>query len=494
MEDVNSKVVVSNIVWRFFERFGAQIVSFVVSIVLARLLDPVVYGTIALIIVFTSILQVFVDAGFGTALIQKKDSDELDFNTVFYFNLFSCSILYLLMFFFAPLIAKFYNNQQLVVLIRVLSLILVISGFKSIQTVYVSKHLQFKKFFFATLVGTVISAAVGIYLAYKGAGVWALIAQNLINQTVDTILLWITVRWKPKPMFSFKRLRQLFSYGWKLLVSGLLDVGYNQIRALIIGKKYTSEDLAYYNRGEQLPNLVVGNLNSSIDSVLLPSMSIAQNDKNRVKSMLKRSITTSCFILMPAMIGIAACADSIIKVLLTDKWIPCIPYLQLFCIIYAFYPIHTANLNAMKAMGKSNYFLILEIIKKAIGIGLLLATMWISVKAIVLSLLVANFISLLLNAYPNKKILGYSVFEQIKDILPTLIISAIMGGVVYYIYILNGAGLSTLVKQILYGVFLYFTLAAIFKFKALNYIMTFFKNISNKRRGGNQHSAGSPKK
>lgn len=481
MTEINSKVVVSNIFWRFFERFGAQLVSLIVSIVLARLLDPAVYGTIALVIVFTTILQVFIDSGFGTALIQKKDSDELDFNTVFFFNLIVCLLLYVVMFFAAPVIANFYGNSKLVPIVRVLSVILVIAGFKSIQTTYVSKHLMFRKFFFATIIGTVVSAIISIYMAYKGYGVWALVAQNLINQGLDTIILWITVRWKPKLMFSFNRLKNLFNYGWKLLASALLDVGYNQLRALIIGKIYTAEDLAYYNRGEQLPNLAVGNINSSIDSVLLPSMSIAQNDPKRVKQMLKRSIMVSSFLLMPIMVGIAVCADSIVKVLLTDKWIPCIPFIQLFCLIYVFYPIHTANLNAMKAMGKSNYFLILEIVKKTIGILFLIGAMWISVKAIVISLLIANIISLIINAYPNKKLLGYSIFEQIKDILPALFISCAMGIIVYYIFIINGPGALTLLKQVLIGATFYFVLANVLKLSSLDYVVSFGKNFRRKK-------------
>lgn len=258
-QQINSKIVASNLIWRFLERFGAQIVAFVVSIILARLLDPVVYGTVALVTVFTTILQVFVDSGFGMALVQKKNSDEVDFSTVFYFNIVICAFLYLIMFILAPFIARFYDNEQLSLIIRILSLVLIISGFKSIQSVYVAKHLIFKKFFFATLVGTVISAGVGIFMAYKGYGVWALIAQNLLNQGIDTIILWITVGWRPKRVFSFKRLKSLFSFGWKLLASALLDVGYNQLRALIVGKKYSAEDLAYYNRGEQIPNLAISN-------------------------------------------------------------------------------------------------------------------------------------------------------------------------------------------------------------------------------------------
>ncbi len=481
-QQVNSKIVASNLIWRFLERFGAQIVAFIVSIILARLLDPVVYGTIALVTVFTTILQVFVDSGFGMALVQKKDSDEIDFSTVFYFNVGICLFLYLIMFILAPFIARFYNNDQLSLIIRILSLILVISGFKSIQSVYVAKHLIFKKFFFATLVGTVVSAGVGIYMAYKGYGVWALITQNLLNQGIDTIILWITVGWRPKKVFSFKRLKTLFSFGWKLLVSALLDVGYNQLRALIVGKKYSAEDLAYYNRGEQIPNLAISNINTSIDSVLLPSMSIAQNDKQRVKRMLKRSISVSSFILLPIMAGIAVTADSLVAILLTEKWNPAIPYLQMFCIIYAFYPIHTANLNAMKAMGRSDYFLKLEIIKKIIGLGLLLGAMWISVQAIVISLLIANVISLLINTYPNKKLLGYGIFEQIKDLLPALILSGVMFGITYFIYYVNGAGFMTLLKQVIIGVAVYFTLAVFFKVEPLIYIINFFKNKSSKKK------------
>lgn len=481
-QQINSKIVASNLIWRFLERFGAQIVAFVVSIILARLLDPVVYGTVALVTVFTTILQVFVDSGFGMALVQKKNSDEIDFSTVFYFNIVICVFLYLIMFILAPFIARFYDNEQLSLIIRILSLVLIISGFKSIQSVYVAKHLIFKKFFFATLVGTVISAGVGIFMAYKGYGVWALIAQNLLNQGIDTIILWITVGWRPKRVFSFKRLKSLFSFGWKLLASALLDVGYNQLRALIVGKKYSAEDLAYYNRGEQIPNLAISNINNSIDSVLLPSMSIAQEDKQRVKQMLKRSISVSSFVLLPVMAGIAVTANSLVAVLLTEKWNAAIPYMQLFCLIYAFYPIHTANLNAMKAMGRSDYFLKLEIIKKIIGIGLLLGAMWISVQAIVISLLIANLLSLIINTYPNKKILGYGILEQMKDLLPALLLSGIMFGVTYFIYYMDGAGFMTLVKQVLIGVVVYFTLAALFKVEPFVYIVNFFKNLSLKKK------------
>ena len=237
--------VISNLVWRFAERCGAQLVSFIVSIVLARILAPEDYGTIALVTVFTAILQVFVDSGLGTALIQKKDADEIDFSSVFYFNFVVCLILYLGMFAAAPFIADFYGDVTLVPVIRILSLTIVISGVKGIQQAYVSRNMLFKRFFFSTIGGTIFSAVLGIAMAYAGFGIWALVAQQLSNTFIDTLILWITVRWRPTKSFSWTRLKYLLSFGWKLLVSSLLDTAYNNLRNLIIGKMYSSSDLAF---------------------------------------------------------------------------------------------------------------------------------------------------------------------------------------------------------------------------------------------------------
>lgn len=367
--------VLSNLVWRFMERCGAQLVTFLVSIVLARLLTPKDYGTVALVTVFTNILQVFVDSGLGTALIQKKDADELDFSSVFFFNCAVCVLLYVGMFFLAPTIASFYNDMSLIPIIRVISLTIVISGVKGIQQSYVSRNMLFKRFFFATLGGTIFSAFFGIVLAYKGYGAWAIVGQQLSNTAIDTIILWITVKWRPQMAFSWKRLTSLLSYGWKLLVSSLIDSLYNNLRNLIIGKVYTSQDLAFYNQGDKFPKVIVTNINSSIDSVLLPTMAASQDDCDRVRQMMRRAIKTSTYIMAPLMIGLAVCAKSIVKIVLTEKWMPCVPYLQIFCITYMFWPIHTANLNAIKAMGRSDLFLKLEIAKKSIGMLLLIVTM-----------------------------------------------------------------------------------------------------------------------
>ena len=462
--------VLNNFLWRFFERCGAQGVTFIVSIVLARVLDPSVYGTVALVTVFTTILQVFVDSGMGSALIQKKDADDLDFSSVFYFNIGVCSILYGIMFLCAPLIAAFYKMDELTPVIRVLSLIVVISGIKNVQQAYVSRNMLFKRFFFSTLGGTIGAAIVGIVMAYNGFGVWALVAQMLFNAAVDTTILWITVKWRPKKMFSWARLKALFSYGWKLLASALLDTVYNELRQLVIGKIYSKEDLAHYNQGEKFPKLIVSNINTSIDSVLLPTMSKAQDDPDQVKKMTRRAIKTSTYVMMPAMVGLAVCADALVSLILTEKWLPCVPFLRIFCFTFAFWPIHTANLNAIKAMGRSDLFLKLEIIKKIMGIIALVSTMWISVMAMAYSLLVTSVLSQIINSWPNKKLMNYSYPEQVKDMLPQIGLSLSMGAVVYCVQFLGLNNVLTLLIQIVVGVLFYVVFSKIFHIDSYEYI------------------------
>ena len=471
-----NKKVVNNLIWRFLERCGAQGVTFLVSLVLARLLEPTIYGTVALVTVFITIFQVFVDSGMANALIQKKESDDLDFSSVFYFNIAICIVLYLLMFLAAPLIARFYETPELTAIVRVLGLTLIISGVKNVQQAYVSRHLLFKRFFFATLGGTVTAAAVGIWMAYRGYGVWTLVVQNLMNQFIDTVILWITVKWRPKRMFSLSRLKGLFSYGWKLLVSSVLDTLYGNLRSLIIGKLYRSEDLAFFNRGKQFPNLIVTNINSSIDSVLLPTMSAEQDDRGRVREMTRRAIRTSIYIMAPLMTGIAACAQPLVEVLLTEKWLPCVPFLRIFCITYLFYPIHTANLNAIKALGRSDLFLKLEIIKKAVGLVLLLSSMWFGVMAMAYSLLIGCIAGQLINTWPNKKLLDYSYVKQLRDILPAVLLVAFMGIAVYFVQLIGLPSWLTLLVQVPLGAVIYIAGSRIFHLESYTYILSVLKS------------------
>lgn len=473
--------VSSNLLWRLLERFGAQGVTLIVSIVLARVLETEVYGTVALVTVITTILQVFVDCGLGSALIQKKNTDSLDFSTVFYFNFLVCVILYIGLFLLAPSISKFYKRPVLTSLIRVSGLILIISGFKNIQNAYVSRHLLFKKYFFATLGGTLTAAFIGIYMAYNGMGVWSLVTQNLVNQFIDTLILWFVVKWRPTLEFSFQRLKGLFSYSWKLLISSLLDTLWNQLRQLIIGKRYSSNDLAFYNKGNEYPYYATLALNSSIDSVLLPVMSSAQDNVYEVKVMTRRAIKTSSYILWPIMMGLAACSKTLISVILTDKWLPSVPYLIIFCIVYAFYPIHTANLNAIKALGRSDLFLKLEVIKKILNLLIIFSTMWYGVFWLAFGSIIGSILGQLINSWPNRELLNYRYKEQILDILPYIVISVSMSLVVYSLSFLNLANWQILFLQISVGVIFYVSISYILKIDSFHYCINIVKKLIKKK-------------
>lgn len=473
---MDRKNVLNNLFWRFFERCGAQGVTFIVSILLARLLDPEVYGTIALVTVIITVLQVFVDGGLGNALIQKKNADDLDFSTVFYFNCVVCVLLYMGIFFGAPYIAVFYDNKDLTSVIRVLSIIIVLSGIKNVQQAYVAKNMLFKRFFFATLGGTMTAAAIGVWMAFCGYGVWALVMQMLVNVTIDTLILWITVRWRPTRSFSFWRLKVLFTFGWKILIAQLLTVFYTQLRQLLIGKIYTSKELAFYNQGDRIPNLIVNNINTSIDSVLFPTLSAEQDSVERVKNMMRRAIKTSSYIMMPMMMGLAICAEPLVQLILTEKWLPCVPYLRIFCLIYAFYPIHTANLNAIRALGHSEIYLKLEILKVGAGLISLAVTMRYGVMAMAVGYLIITLLSSLINAWPNRKLLNYRYIDQIKDMLPQITLSLVMGGIVNSVTWFGLSYKLTLIVQIPLGIFIYIAGSEIFHISSYEYIKELVKS------------------
>ncbi len=474
--------VLSNFIWRFAERVGAQGVRLLVELVLARVLLPDDYGLIALVTVFITILNVFVDSGLGNALIQKKDADDLDFSSVFWFNIIWCIILYGLLFIISPFLASFYGRIELTGVLRILGLQVIISGVKNVQQAYVSRTMQFKRFFFATLGGTIGAAFIGIWMAYNGYGVWALVAQQLFNTLIDTIILWITVKWRPKRQFSLARLKKMFTYGWKLLVSALLDTIDAQIHQLIIGKRYSSSDLAFYNRGTQYPSFIVGNVNTAIDSVLLPVMSKAQDSADEVKAMTRRAMKISTYVMAPMMMGLAFIGEPVVRLLLTEKWLPCVPFMRIFCINHMFFSVHTANLNAIKALGRSDMFLKLEIAKKIVSLVILFISMNISVEAIAYSTLLINVINMAINNFPNRKLLNYGLGQQMKDIMPSILLSIFMGMCVYFVSYLNLPDIIICIIQIILGAFIYLASSYLLKFESLTYIVrTIIGHIKNER-------------
>lgn len=481
-QNTNSNIL-SSLFWKLMERGGTQGIQFIVQIILARLLSPEEYGIIAIVMVFILLANVFVESGFNTALIQKKDADEVDFSSVLYLSLGVATILYVVIFFTAPFIASFYDQTILIQVLRVLSITIFIGAFNSIQNAYVARNMLFKKLFTSSLGSVTISGVVGIIAAYSGLGVWALVLQQLTSQLAVAVILWFTVKWRPHIIFSTTRVKSLFSYGSKLLAAGLLDTLYSNLRTLIIGRMYTPSMLGYYNRGQQFPQLIVSNINGSIQSVMLPALSAHQDDRKRVKEMMRRAVVSSSFLIFPMMVGMAVVAEPLVKIVLTEKWLPAVPFLQIACFTFALWPIHTANLQAINAMGRSDIFLRLEIIKKIMGLIVLGVSLPFGVYAIALGGIFSGLIGTFINAYPNKELLNYSYKEQWLDIMPSLLISLIMGGIVYLFNFSNILAWQILILQIVSGGIIYILLAKIFKIESFTYLVGTMKQLINSRKG-----------
>lgn len=476
------RVVITNLVWKFLERGGTQGIQFIIQIILARLLLPEDFGTIAIVTVFISFARIFVQNSFNTALIQKKNVDELDFSSIFYLSLLVASILYIFIYISAPSISNFYNKPILVNILRVLAITLFFGAVNSIQNAYIAKNMMFKRLFFSSLGAIITSGTFGITLAYLDFGVWALVIQQLVQQLTITFILWFTVKWRPILKFSLKRVDNLFSFGWKMLLSSIINVIYLNIRTLIIGRVYSPAILGYYNRGEQFPKVIVSNIDGSIQSVMLPTLSSHQDNTDRVKEMVRRAIVSSSFIIFPMMIGMAVVAKPLVIIVLTDKWLASTIFLQIFCISYAMMPIHTANIQAINALGRSDVFLKIEVIKKTIGILILIFSIPFGVYAIAIGMLISDFLSTFINAYPNKHFLDYSYKEQIMDVLPSLIVSLIMGAIIFALNYLNISTSKLLVLQIIIGILSYILLSKLFKIESYNYLIKTIRQMRNIRR------------
>ncbi len=451
----------ASVAWKFSERILAQGVSLIVSIVLARLLMPDEYGLIALVLVFINIVNVLVTNGLGLSLIQKKNSDDIDFSTVFYLSLFIGIVLFFLVFAAAPYLAKFYENDLLCPIVRVLGIKIILASVNSIQQAYISKYFLFQKFFFATLFGTLVSGIVGISMAYSGFGVWSLVAQYLVNSLIGTIVLFITLPWRPKLAFSMNKGKVLFSYAWKLMISGFINTTFGQLKNLIIGKIYSKADLAFYEKGNYFPQIIISNLNSAVSDVVFPFMAKKGDKAYEIKCFAKKSLRNISYIVTPCMIGLILIAKNLITVLLTNKWINSVPYLQIMCIYWLMQPMQTINWQILKAIGRSDLCLKLEIIKKGISLVILFMVMNISINAIIITSVALAVVSSIINAIPVKKLISYSIKEQIIDIMPSFYLSLGMAVVVYSVTFLNLSAFISLIIQCIVGVVVYLLLSAL---------------------------------
>ncbi|MBR1639308.1 MAG: lipopolysaccharide biosynthesis protein [Treponema sp.] len=474
---ITKRKVISSLIWKFLERGGVQGVQFILSVILARLVTPSDYGIIALLLVFIQIANVFIQTGFSAALVQKKESDDLDFSSVFFMSLFVATILYIILFFIAPLVSRVYDYPNLTILLRVIAITLFFGAFNSIQNAYVSKKFRFKCLFLSNIIAVFISGIIGIILAYNEFGIWALVFQQLSNVFLSCVVLWFSAKWRPKFVFSFSRLKDLFTFSWKLLCSSLLDVIFKNIYNLVIGKTYSTEQLGVFDRGQQFPRVIATNLDGSIQGVMFPTLSAYNDDVITEKKICRRAISSSAFILMPCMVGLATIAKPLVEILLTDKWLPCVPFMQLSCIAFIFYPIHTANLTAINALGRSDISLKLEIIKKTIAIITLLITIPLGIYAMAIGQVIQTIIISFIHAYPNKKLMDYSYFEQIKDLMPSFILSVVMGVIVWFLHFIHIQQIVLLVLQIISGIVIYVLLAKFSKNETFNYLISTLREV-----------------
>lgn len=424
------KKTVNGVIWSAIDRFSTQGIQFVFSILIARLLMPSDYGVIAMLGIFLAVSNTFIDSGFGTALVQKANRTETDFSTVFYFNIIVAIILYGLLWLASPYIAAFYNIPMLKDVTRVVALTLIFSALGGIQGAKLSIAINFKTRAIISLISALSTGCLGLYLAYSGYGAWALVFQTVFSSLLNTILLWCFVRWMPSLVFSWQSFRQLFSFGSKLLASALLDTIYNNVYTLIIGKVYSSSSLGLYSRASGLAQYPSSNITGVLQSVTFPVLCSIQNDEERLADAYKRFIRMSAFVVFPLMIGLASVAEPFIRVVLTDKWEGTIYLLQIVCFSMMWYPIHAINLNILQVKGRSDYFLKLEVIKKIQGVCILCITVPISIVAMCYGSIVSSLLSLVWNTYYTKRLIGYGFFSQIKDLLPIIIHSLLMGGIV----------------------------------------------------------------
>jgi O-antigen/teichoic acid export membrane protein len=451
---------INGMLWTVSERFSVQAVQLLVQIVLARLLEPAQFGLIGMLLIFIAVTQSIMDSGFGSALIQKKDADQTDSSSIFFFNLLLGVVLASILFLTAPLIAQFYLQPELIPITRVLSLTLVINAFSLVQTSLLAKKLDFKTQMKISFLAMIISGVIGIAMAYQGFGVWSLVAQLVSKSLFQAIFLWLFNDWRPSAAFSYLSLRSMFSFGSKLLISGLIDTTFNNIYQMFIGKVYSPADLGYYSKAKSVELTAIQATSSSLGQVLFPSMVHLQNDLDSLKKAYRKTIRLSLFLHFPLMIGLWAVADPLFRLLLTDKWAPSIPYFQILCIAALLYPLQVLNLNILKVKGRSDLFLKLEIIKKATVVLAIVLTYRHGIIVMLYGQIITSIISYLLNSYYSGVLIGYSQWDQIKDLVPSFGSAVIMGIVMYLVGLLpNESHLLKILFQTITGMLVYYLIS-----------------------------------
>lgn len=479
MQESLKRRTISSLVWKLMERAGNQAVLLVVQIVMARVLSPDDFGLLAIILVFINLATVFVQSGLGAALVQNPTMSNEDCSTVFWISLGISVVLVAALFFGAPVIAAFYSNDSLCWPLRVLSATLVINSFNSVQVARVQRSLQFRKIFNATVWSVCASGALGIMAAVFGAGIWALVLQQLIYQLVNCAVLAFQERWAPRLQFNAKRGKELFDFGWKILACNILNQGYLGIYDLVIGAQFSAGQLGLVSQGKKYPSALGSMLDGAIQPVMMSAVSRIQTKIEQVKRLTRRALKTSTFVIAPCMMLFAVAAEPIVSILLGEKWLECVPFLQMYCFVYALLPIHSSNLSALSGLGRSDINLKLEIVKKCIGTLALVIGAFVvrDVYVLVSMAMLTGIIATMVNSWPNKRVIGYSYLEQIRDICPAFLLSAAAGALAWVVGFAGFPDIATILLQALVMAIAYLGLAKLFRVEELSYLLATAKEM-----------------
>ena len=474
--------VIAGFFWKAMESGGDQLITFFISVILARLLGPEKYGTMAIMLIFIAIAQVIIQNGFQTALIQKKEIGDEDLSSVFWVGLLISTVLYLLIFAASPFIARFFGDPEIIPMLRVLSLILFSGSVVSVEIAIIARQMNFRLQCIGTIIADMFSGVIGILAAFQGMGTWALVLQQLIKNVCLMIFLLWKLGWRPQRMISVKSISSLFSYGWKVLASGLIDTIYSNLYTPFISRLYNATMVGYYNRANQFPQVIVNSMAQTLQAVMLPAFSRTQDEQARGRLMLRRTIKMAGFVMFPAMFGIAAVSEAMIRMLLGEVWLPAVPLLRLCALSFSVWHMHVANLQAINANGRSDIYLKLELIKKAAGVAVLLGSVRFGVTGMILMKAVWDYVCTFINGWPNRSILDYGPGSQWRDSLPEFSAAAVMGLLVYGLQLVlsrtgilvmesGGQALLMILIQVAAGALLYLVIAVAFRMESLRYLI-----------------------
>ena len=480
-DDTLKHKTLKGIFWTIGDFITSKVFMLMIQLVLARLLLPEHFGLIGMILIIIAVSQSLVNSGMQNALIRELYPTQKDFSTVFYFNLFISLLLYILIYFIAPFIATFYEESVLTNLLRVLSLVIIINSLSIIQRTILIREIDFKTQTIINFISTLISGVIAIIFAYFDYGVWSLVVQNVVNQTLQTILLTLYNKWFPSAAFSYRSFKHFFGFGWKLLVSGLINTIYLNVYNVIIGRTYSSASLGFYVQGKMLADVSSQSITIAVQKVTYPVLSKIQEDESKLLNSYRNIIKLSAYITFPFMIGLAAVAENFIPFLLGEKWLETIPFFQILCLASMLYPLHAINLNMLQVKGRSDLFLKLEIIKKLFSTSLIVIVMYLDLGILYLmwTIFISSIVSFFINSYYSEELLNYSSFKQIKDIAKSIVFSVVMGSIVYLLpTILDVVNGAMLLAQVVIGTILYFSLSLFFKSTELEFLLNIIKNKS----------------